>query len=47
MNESEPKYRVRAPHTDDTVTVYQAYAPGIGGPAARDGRFPGPGSGTG
>ncbi|MGW0122910.1 DUF4291 domain-containing protein [Streptomyces sp. NPDC003327] len=36
----EPKYRIRAVHTPDTVTVYQAYAPGIGLPAARDGRFP-------
>ncbi|MFV6027061.1 DUF4291 domain-containing protein [Streptomyces sp. NPDC056264] len=37
----EPKYRIRALHTDRTVTVYQAYRPGIGLPAARDGRFPG------
>ncbi|MFB7517782.1 DUF4291 domain-containing protein [Streptomyces sp. NPDC056144] len=36
----EPNQRVRALHTDSTVTVYQAYAPGIGLPAARDGRFP-------
>jgi Domain of unknown function (DUF4291) len=36
----EPKYRVRALHTASTVTVYQAYAPAIGVPAARDGRFP-------
>lgn len=36
----EPKYQIRAPHTDATVTVYQAYAPEIGLPAARDGRFP-------
>lgn len=36
----EPKYRIRALHTDRTVTVYQAYRPGIGLPAARDGRFP-------
>ncbi|MFF6780744.1 DUF4291 family protein [Streptomyces sp. NPDC012510] len=36
----EPKYRIRALHTEDTVTVYQAYRPEIGGPAARDGRFP-------
>ncbi|MFF0423141.1 MULTISPECIES: DUF4291 domain-containing protein [unclassified Streptomyces] len=36
----EPKYRIRALHTEDTVTVYQAYRPGIGLPAARDGRFP-------
>ncbi|MFE4516876.1 DUF4291 domain-containing protein [Kitasatospora sp. NPDC056783] len=36
----EPKYRIRALHTASTVTVYQAYAPEIGLPAARDGRFP-------
>ncbi|QNP63360.1 DUF4291 domain-containing protein [Streptomyces genisteinicus] len=36
----EPKYRIRARHTEETVTVYQAYRPGIGGPAAREGRFP-------
>lgn len=36
----EPKYRIRAAHTDTTVTVYQAYAPRLGLPAARDGRFP-------
>ncbi|MDJ0463663.1 DUF4291 domain-containing protein [Streptomyces sp. H27-C3] len=33
-------HRVRALHTETTVTVYQAYAPGLGLPAARDGRFP-------
>ncbi|MEV6975015.1 DUF4291 domain-containing protein [Kitasatospora sp. NPDC093806] len=38
--EPEPGYRIRAVHTDTTVTVYQAYSPGIGLPAARDGRFP-------
>jgi uncharacterized protein DUF4291 len=36
----EPKYRIRAVHTDATITVYQAYPPRIGLPAARDGRFP-------
>ncbi|WP_431042414.1 DUF4291 domain-containing protein [Streptomyces sp. P1-3] len=36
----EPERRVRALHTATTVTVYQAYAPHIGLPAARDGRFP-------
>lgn len=36
----EPKYRIRALHTDRTVTVYQAYRPEIGLPAAREGRFP-------
>ncbi|MGW0467725.1 DUF4291 domain-containing protein [Streptomyces sp. NPDC003027] len=35
-----PKYQIRASHTDSTVTVYQAYDPSIGLPAARDGRFP-------
>jgi hypothetical protein len=37
----EPKHRIRAAHTATTVTVYQAYSPGIGLPAARAGRFPG------
>lgn len=36
----EPKYQVRARHTASTITVYQAYRPEIGGPAARHGRFP-------
>lgn len=36
----EPSHRIRALHTDSTVTVYQAYTPAIGVPAARDGRFP-------
>ncbi|MDT0379794.1 DUF4291 domain-containing protein [Streptomyces sp. DSM 42041] len=36
----EPKYRIRAAHDDTTVTVHQAYAPQLGLPAARDGRFP-------
>ncbi|WP_370412897.1 DUF4291 domain-containing protein [Streptomyces fradiae] len=35
-----PKHQIRALHTDSTVTVYQAYRPEIGLPAARDGRFP-------
>ncbi|MFF8012061.1 DUF4291 family protein [Streptomyces sp. NPDC007929] len=35
-----PKFQVRARHTGSTVTVYQAYRPEIGGPAARHGRFP-------
>jgi hypothetical protein len=38
--EQEPKYRIRARHTEDTVTVYQAYRPKIGNAAARNGRFP-------
>lgn len=32
--------QIRAVYTDTTVTVYQAYNPRIGLPAARDGRFP-------
>ncbi|MFI0731226.1 DUF4291 domain-containing protein [Streptomyces sp. NPDC021225] len=36
----EPRHRIRALHTRSTVTVYQAYAPHLGLPAARDGRFP-------
>ncbi|QLE70753.1 DUF4291 domain-containing protein [Streptomyces rectiverticillatus] len=36
----EPYRRIRAAHTDSTITVYQAYAPRLGLPAARDGRFP-------
>ncbi|MEV5158372.1 MULTISPECIES: DUF4291 domain-containing protein [unclassified Streptomyces] len=35
-----PQHEIRALHTDTTVTVYQAYRPAIGLPAARDGRFP-------
>ncbi|MGW3055452.1 DUF4291 domain-containing protein [Streptomyces goshikiensis] len=35
-----PNRAVRAAHTARTVTVYQAYAPHLGLPAARDGRFP-------
>ncbi|UQX02297.1 DUF4291 domain-containing protein [Streptomyces sp. RerS4] len=37
---TEPYRRIRAAHTADTVTVYQAYSPALGLPAARDGRFP-------
>ncbi|QDY77993.1 DUF4291 domain-containing protein [Streptomyces qinzhouensis] len=33
-------HRIRARYADTTVTVYQAYSPRIGLPAARDGRFP-------
>ncbi|MFI2289975.1 DUF4291 domain-containing protein [Streptomyces niveus] len=36
----EPKHQIRALYTAATVTVYQAYAPEIGLPAVRDGRFP-------
>ncbi|MEU1215882.1 DUF4291 domain-containing protein [Streptomyces sp. NPDC005790] len=35
-----PRHEIRAQYTDSTVTVYQAYRPAIGLPAARDGRFP-------
>lgn len=37
---TEPKHRIRALHTASTVTVYQAYRPEIGLPAAAEGRFP-------
>ncbi|MGW7430166.1 DUF4291 domain-containing protein [Streptomyces sp. NPDC054861] len=40
MSAVPPKYQIRALHTATTVTVYQAYGPSIGLPAARDGRFP-------
>ncbi|MFD7948588.1 DUF4291 domain-containing protein [Streptomyces sp. NPDC059744] len=36
----QPKNRIRACYTPTTVTVYQAYRPEIGLPAAREGRFP-------
>jgi hypothetical protein len=36
----EPRYRISASHTDQTVTVYQAYSPRIAGPAARTASFP-------
>jgi hypothetical protein len=35
-----PRYQVRACWSEDAVTVYQAYRPEIGEPAARYGRFP-------
>ncbi|MGW6708675.1 DUF4291 domain-containing protein [Streptomyces sp. NPDC054956] len=35
-----PRRQIRAAHTADTLTVYQAYSPRLGLPAARDGRFP-------
>ncbi|MEV8021559.1 DUF4291 domain-containing protein [Streptomyces sp. NPDC086554] len=35
-----PSHQIRALHTESTVTVYQAYAPGLGEAAARTGRFP-------
>lgn len=37
---SIPAFQIRARYTDSTVTVYQAYTPAIGVPAARHGRFP-------
>lgn len=37
---TEPSRRIRALYTEATVTVYQAYSPALGVPAARDGRFP-------
>ncbi|MFI1162463.1 DUF4291 domain-containing protein [Streptomyces sp. NPDC020801] len=36
----EPQRRIRAAHSESTITVYQAYSPDIGLPAVRDGRFP-------
>ncbi|MER6417262.1 DUF4291 domain-containing protein [Streptomyces sp. NPDC001137] len=36
----DPQRGIRAVHTESTITVYQAYPPEIGGPAARTGRFP-------
>ncbi|MEV7561763.1 DUF4291 domain-containing protein [Streptomyces sp. NPDC089795] len=40
MSHDVPHRRIRAAHTDTTITVYQAYSPALGLPAARDGRFP-------
>ncbi|MGX1367798.1 hypothetical protein RKD19_003157 [Streptomyces canus] len=40
MNEAHPHHEIRALHTPSTITVYQAYTPEIGLPAAREGRFP-------
>ncbi|MFB6822093.1 DUF4291 domain-containing protein [Streptomyces virginiae] len=40
MSQDVPTRAVRAAHTDTTITVYQAYSPELGLPAARDGRFP-------
>ncbi|RVU15565.1 DUF4291 domain-containing protein [Streptomyces antnestii] len=37
---AQPKYQIRALHTNSTITVYQAYAPDIGLPAAQEKRFP-------
>ncbi|MBC9712041.1 DUF4291 domain-containing protein [Streptomyces sp. TRM66268-LWL] len=40
MQQRTDPYVIRARHTAETVTVYQAYSPALGLPAARDGRFP-------
>ncbi|KAB8169829.1 DUF4291 family protein [Streptomyces sp. 3MP-14] len=40
MSTTVPAREIRAVYTEETVTVYQAYEPGIGLPAAREGRFP-------
>ncbi len=37
---NEPQRAIRAAYAESTITVYQAYSPEIGLPAARDGRFP-------
>ncbi|MET7568088.1 DUF4291 domain-containing protein [Streptomyces sp. NPDC005492] len=36
----EPHRRIRAVHSESTITVYQAYAPELGLTAVREGRFP-------
>ena len=36
----QPQREIRAVYADSTITVYQAYAPEIGLPAAQEGRFP-------
>ncbi|MFE2289113.1 DUF4291 domain-containing protein [Streptomyces sp. NPDC059443] len=40
LTAATPQHQIRASHTDTTITVYQAYGPRLGPPAARDGRFP-------
>ncbi|MFD4878837.1 DUF4291 domain-containing protein [Streptomyces sp. NPDC058420] len=37
--EEQPQRGIRAVHSESTITVYQAYPPEIGLPAAREGRF--------
>ena len=37
----QPLRGIRAAHSESTITVYQAYSPAIGLPAAHEGRFPG------
>ncbi|WP_320783442.1 DUF4291 domain-containing protein [Streptomyces sp. CRN 30] len=36
-----PRHEIRAAYGASTITVYQAYSPGLGLPAVREGRFPG------
>lgn len=36
----QPQREIRAAYGDSTITVYQAYTPEIGLPAAQEGRFP-------
>lgn len=36
----EQRRGIRAACAESTITVYQAYAPEIGMPAVREGRFP-------
>ncbi|WP_405647875.1 DUF4291 domain-containing protein [Streptomyces sp. NBC_00019] len=36
----QPRHQIRATHTASTITVYQAYSPDLGLPAARENRFP-------
>ncbi|WP_037683772.1 DUF4291 domain-containing protein [Streptomyces griseus] len=38
--EHQPQREIRAVHSPSTITVYQAYSPHLGLPAAREGRFP-------
>ncbi|MFC9909573.1 DUF4291 family protein [Streptomyces sp. NPDC127197] len=40
VDQPEPRFRIRARHTESTITVYEVYHPGIGWAAAPDGRFP-------
>ncbi|WP_405530594.1 DUF4291 domain-containing protein [Streptomyces avidinii] len=40
MSDDVPNRQIRAAHTGTTITVYQAYSPALGVPAARDGHFP-------
>lgn len=40
MPEQPPTRQIRARHTETTLTVYQAYSPSLGLPAAGTGRFP-------